>query len=79
MRPDDFERARPHLTAMGEVAGGELDALAAVADRNPPVLRTHDETGRRVEGSRHDELAVGPPLDHRPAVTHAFSHRLSPS
>jgi len=49
MRPDDFERARPHLTAMGEVAGGELDALAAVADRNPPVLRTHDETGRRVD------------------------------
>ena len=49
MRPDDFERARPHLTAMGEVAGGELDALAAVADRNPPVLRSHDETGRRVD------------------------------
>jgi alkylation response protein AidB-like acyl-CoA dehydrogenase len=49
MTPDDLERARPHLTAMGEVAGGELDALAAVADRNPPVLRTHDEMGRRVD------------------------------
>jgi hypothetical protein len=49
MRPEDLERARPHLTAMGEVAGGELDALAAVADRHPPVLRTHDETGRRVD------------------------------
>lgn len=49
MGPADLERARPHLTAMGEVAGGELDALAAVADRNPPVLRTHDQTGRRVD------------------------------
>ena len=49
MGPADLERARPHLTAMGAVAGGELDALAAVADRNPPVLRTHDQTGRRVD------------------------------
>jgi alkylation response protein AidB-like acyl-CoA dehydrogenase len=49
MRPEDFERARPHLVAMGEVAGGELDALAAVADRHPPVLRAYDETGRRVD------------------------------
>ena len=54
MSAEDFGRARPHLTAMGEVAGGELDALAAVADRNPPVLRSHDETGRRVnEVVRH--------------------------
>ena len=49
MSAEDFGRARPHLTAMGEVAGGELDALAAVADRHPPVLRTHDETGRRID------------------------------
>ena len=43
MGAEVFERARPHLIAMGEVAGGELDALAAVADRNPPVLRACDE------------------------------------
>jgi alkylation response protein AidB-like acyl-CoA dehydrogenase len=49
MRPDDLARARPHLVAMGETAGGELDALAAVADRHPPTLRTHDERGRRVD------------------------------
>ena len=56
MRPEDFERARPHLVAMGEVAGGELDALIALlrrvshlADRHPPVLRAYDETGRRVD------------------------------
>jgi acyl-CoA dehydrogenase len=31
MAADDLARARPHLIAMGEVAGGELDALAGVA------------------------------------------------
>jgi alkylation response protein AidB-like acyl-CoA dehydrogenase len=49
MRPDDFERARPHLVAMGEVAGGELDALATIADRHPPELRAWDATGQRVD------------------------------
>ena len=49
MTAQDLARARPHLRALGEVAGGELDALAAVADRNPPTLRTHDAAGRRVD------------------------------
>jgi acyl-CoA dehydrogenase len=44
-----FERARPHLAEMGEVAGGELDDLAAQADKNPPVLRAFDAAGRRVD------------------------------
>src|SRR5262249_58284556 len=44
-----FERARPHLTAMGEVAGGQLDELAAQADKNPPTLRAFDQGGRRVD------------------------------
>jgi hypothetical protein len=46
--PAELERARPHLAAMGRVAGGELDALAAEADRHPPVLRTWDARGQRV-------------------------------
>jgi len=44
-----FECARPHLIAMGEVAGGELDELAAQADKNPPTLRPFDQSGRRVD------------------------------
>ena len=44
-----LERARPHLVDMGAVAGGELDALAAEADRNPPRLRAWDERGARVD------------------------------
>ena len=49
MDGDTFARAEPHLREMGAVAGGRLDELAADADRNPPVLRTHDATGERVD------------------------------
>jgi hypothetical protein len=34
---------------MGACAGGDLDALAAAADRNPPVLRAWDARGLRVD------------------------------
>ncbi|HUF90915.1 MAG TPA: acyl-CoA dehydrogenase family protein [Candidatus Limnocylindria bacterium] len=44
-----YERARPHLVDLGAVAGDELDALAAQADRHPPVLRPYDERGARVD------------------------------
>ena len=44
-----LERARPHLAALGAVAGDELEALAAQADRHGPVLRPFDERGRRVD------------------------------
>jgi acyl-CoA dehydrogenase len=49
MEPDVLERARPRLVELGAVAGGELDALAAQADRHPPTLRAYDERGRRVD------------------------------
>jgi len=66
MGPEVFARANPHLSALGEIAGGELDELAAQADRNPPTLRAWDERGRRVdEVVRHpayrrmEEIAFG--------------------
>ncbi len=62
-----FERARPHLVAMGEVAGGELDALAAEANRNPPQLRAYDQRGQRV-----DEVARHPAYRRMEEI--AFSH-----
>ena len=49
MAPDAFARARPHLVELGAVAGSELDALAAEADKHPPTLRAWDERGRRVD------------------------------
>lgn len=45
----DFERALPHMREVGAVAGTELDALAAEADRNPPVLRNFDQLGNRID------------------------------
>jgi alkylation response protein AidB-like acyl-CoA dehydrogenase len=79
MGPEVFARARPHLTELGAIAGDELDALAAVADRNPPVLRAWDEQGRRVdEVVRHpayrrmEEIAFSrfglAAMAHRPGV-----------
>ncbi|WP_288020677.1 acyl-CoA dehydrogenase family protein [Tepidiforma sp.] len=47
--PEDAERALPHLREVGRCAGDELDELAAQADANPPVLRTHDRFGQRVD------------------------------
>ena len=76
MRPDDFARARPHLMAMGETAGGELDALAAVADKHPPTLRTHDERGRRVdEIVRHPAYAAMERIAFERFGLAAMSHR----
>lgn len=46
---DDAERALPLLREIGEVAGGELDELAAIADRNPPVLVAYDREGHRID------------------------------
>ena len=37
---------RPHYHRMGEMAGGVLDELANVADRNPPILHPRDRFGR---------------------------------
>ena len=79
MGAEIYERARPHLTDLGAIAGDELDALAAVADRNPPVLRAWDERGRRVdEVVRHpayrrmEEIAFSrfglAAMAHRPGV-----------
>ena len=39
----------PHLQHLGELAGGELDALAATADQHPPVLHARDRYGRDEE------------------------------
>jgi hypothetical protein len=79
MDRDVFERARPLLVELGAVAGDELDALAAQADRNPPTLRPYDERGRRVDeivfhritrwsGSR-SSASASPPCRTRPACS----------
>jgi alkylation response protein AidB-like acyl-CoA dehydrogenase len=46
---EDVERAWPLLREVGEVAGGELDELAMLADHNPPMLESFDAQGRQVD------------------------------
>lgn len=43
--PDLFAHLAPHLDRMGALAGGRLDELAGIADRNPPVLRHRTRRG----------------------------------
>lgn len=46
---DAMDRVEPVLRDVGEVAAGELDELAAVAEANPPRLRQYDASGNRVD------------------------------
>ena len=47
--PDLREHLAPHFERLGELAGGELDALAATADRNPPVLQHRTRAGENLQ------------------------------
>jgi alkylation response protein AidB-like acyl-CoA dehydrogenase len=40
-----FAHLEPHFERMGQLAGGELDALAALADKHPPVLNPRSRRG----------------------------------
>jgi putative acyl-CoA dehydrogenase len=63
-------RGREHVRAVGEIAGGE-EALewGRLANENPPILRTHDRFGHRI-----DEVEFHPAW-HR-LLEVAVSHRL---
>ena len=39
-------RLEPHFQRLGKLAGGRLDDIARIADRNPPVLKARDRFGR---------------------------------
>ncbi len=43
--PPLLQHLAPHLDRLGSLGGGALDALAAEADRNPPVLHHRTRTG----------------------------------
>ena len=43
--PELLEHLQPHLRRLGELAGGELDALAYEADQNPPTLQHRSRAG----------------------------------
>ena len=43
--PDLFRHLAPHFDRLGTLAGGRLDELASIADRNPPELSVRRRTG----------------------------------
>ncbi|GAB3680347.1 acyl-CoA dehydrogenase family protein [Saccharopolyspora tripterygii] len=76
---EDRARIEPFLSELGEIAGGELDRLAATADRNPPALRQFAPDGTRIDEVEHhpaydrmSEIAFGTfglaAMSHRPGV-----------
>ena len=76
MAAGDLARARPHLVELGALAGGELDALAAEADRHPPVLRAWDAAGGRIdEVVRHPAYTAMERLAFSRFGLAAMSHR----
>ncbi|MEU0597166.1 acyl-CoA dehydrogenase family protein [Streptomyces sp. NPDC006393] len=73
---EDRARAEPLLTELGELAAGELDRQAALADANPPRLRQYAPDGERV-----DEIEYHPAHDRVASIAYerfglaAMSHR----
>jgi alkylation response protein AidB-like acyl-CoA dehydrogenase len=47
--PALFEHLKPHFAALGGLVGGALDAEAAAADRNPPVLHHRNRRGEDLQ------------------------------
>ncbi len=87
--PDLLAHLVPHLDRLGALAGGELDALAGTADRNPPVLRTRTRRGedgdviechpayREMERIAFGEYGLAA-LSHRPGVL-GWAHPMPPA
>jgi acyl-CoA dehydrogenase len=45
----EYKHFKPHLQKLGEVAGGRLNDLAMLADKNQPVLHPRDRFGRDID------------------------------
>ncbi|MGE0716506.1 MAG: acyl-CoA dehydrogenase family protein, partial [Alphaproteobacteria bacterium] len=79
LSPAIYEHLEPHLDRLGALAGDRLDALAATADRNPPVLHHRDRDGtdrqriehhpawREMQRIAFGELGLAA-MSHRPGV-----------
>ena len=72
----DNRHLQPHFHRLGALAGGRLDELARIADKNPPVLHARDRFGRD-----EDWIDYHPAYREMEAIAfgdfqfHAISHR----
>ncbi|PQM44426.1 hypothetical protein C1Y40_05415 [Mycobacterium talmoniae] len=46
LAPEVLTHLQPYFDRLGALAGGRLDELARLADRNPPILHPRDKFGR---------------------------------
>jgi acyl-CoA dehydrogenase len=73
---DLLDHLEPHLARLGALAGGELDELAAMADRNPPVLHPRTRTGAdRARIEKHPAYVAMEKLAFGEYGLAALSHR----
>src|ERR1700686_3013318 len=74
--PDDFRRLEPHFDRLGVLAGGRLDELARVADKQPPVLNARDRFGRDEDWiDYHSSYREMETIAFADFQFHAMSHR----
>jgi acyl-CoA dehydrogenase len=72
----DYRQLAPHFHRLGALAGGRLDELARIADKNTPVLHARDRFGRD-----EDWIDYHPAYREMEAIAfgdfqfHAMSHR----
>jgi acyl-CoA dehydrogenase len=53
LTPQEQAHFWPHFDRLGELAGGDLDRWAGLADKHPPVLHNRDRFGRDVQWIEH--------------------------
>lgn len=70
------DHLRPHLAALGELAGDGLDELAGIADRNPPELHHRTRRGEdRQSIHKHPAYRAMEDVAFGELGLHAMSHR----
>jgi acyl-CoA dehydrogenase len=76
MEPGLHAAMTPHFDRLGALAGGRLDELAQVADKNPPVLHPRDKYGRDEDWiDYHPSYREMEKIAFEDFGMHAMSHR----
>ena len=76
MEPGLLRQMTPHFERLGGLAGGRLDDLAMIADRNVPVLQPRDRFGRDEDWvDYHPAYREMEKIAYEEFGLHAMSHR----
>jgi acyl-CoA dehydrogenase len=76
LAPGVRAKLEPHFDRLGALAGGRLDELAQIADKNPPILHARDRQGRDEDWIEyHPAYREMEDIAFRDFQFHAMSHR----